>query len=94
MTDTAPTEPIIVDVGIPTRERPELVCEAVESVLAQTFGRWRLRISENGPGGSATEAALAPYLSDPRISYSATEVSIAGPENWSRLIQQGVAPYV
>ena len=88
------TEPTIVDVGIPTRERPELVCEAVEAVLAQTLGSWRLRISENGPAGSATEAALAPYLSDPRISYSATGETVTGPANWSRLIQQGDAPYV
>jgi glycosyltransferase involved in cell wall biosynthesis len=94
MTDSARTEPTTVDVGIPTRERPELVCEAVESVLAQTHGNWRLRISENGQAGSATEAALQPYLSDPRISYSATAVAVTGPENWTRLIQQGDAPYV
>jgi glycosyltransferase involved in cell wall biosynthesis len=88
------TDPTTVDVGIPTRERPELVCEAVESVLAQTHGNWRLRISENGPAGSPTEAALQPYLSDARISYSATGVTVTGPENWTRLIQQGDAPYV
>jgi ribosomal protein S18 acetylase RimI-like enzyme len=93
MSDAAPTE-TTVDVGIPTRERPELVCEAVAEVLAQRLGSWRLRISENGPAGSATEAALAPYLSDPRISYSATGETVTGPENWTRLIQQGNAPYV
>jgi glycosyltransferase involved in cell wall biosynthesis len=95
MSDTAATEPTtIVDVGIPTRDRPKLVCEAVEAVLAQTFGGWRLTISENGPGGGETEAALARYLSDPRISYSPTGEVVTGPENWSRLIQRGDAPYV
>jgi hypothetical protein len=96
MTDTAATEPSpIVDVGIPTRGRPKLVCEAVEAVLAQTLGNWRLMISENGLGGSETETTVEPYLSDPRISYVVTgSTELGGAENWTRLIQQGDAPYV
>lgn len=95
MGETAASEPrTIVDVGIPTLGRPELVREAVESVCAQTLTAWRLAISENGPAGSETEAALGPYLEDPRITYSATGSVVSGQENWTRLIRRGDAPYV
>ncbi len=87
-------EPVLVDVGIPTRERPQLVRAAIESVLAQELSAWRLTVSENGVGGDETEAAVAPYLDDPRIRYSATGGDVGGAENWTRLIQTGDAPYV
>jgi glycosyltransferase involved in cell wall biosynthesis len=85
----------LVDIGIPTRERPELVRQAIESVLAQTYPNWRLVVSENGLGGGETEAVVGEYLSDPRISYVATGVTdLGGADNWTKLIQQGDAPYV
>ena len=85
---------VLVDVGIPTRERPDLVRLAIDSVLAQDLAAWRLVVSENGVGGGATEAAVAPYLKDPRIRYVATGGELGGAENWTRLIQAGDAPYV
>ena len=85
---------VLVDVGIPTRERPDLVRLAIDSVLAQDLTAWRLLVSENGVGGGATEAAVAPYLKDPRIRYAATGGELGGAENWTRLIQAGDAPYV
>ena len=42
---------VLVDVGIPTRQRPDLVGLAIDSVLAQDLTAWRLVISENGVGG-------------------------------------------
>lgn len=88
------TQRPLVDVGIPTRERPDLVCEAIESVVAQTLPDWRLLVSENGPCGGETEEAVGPYLSDPRVNYSCTGTDVGGPENWTRLIRRGDAPYV
>jgi glycosyltransferase involved in cell wall biosynthesis len=93
MSDESTRRPV-VDVGIPTRERPDLVRQAIDSVLAQTLTGWRLVVSENGPGGGVTEAAVAPYLADPRISYVVTGADVGGAENWTRLIQGGDAPYV
>jgi len=93
MSDESMRRPV-VDVGIPTRERPHLVLQAIDSVLAQTLSDWRLLVSENGPGGDETERAVAPYLADPRISYAATGADVGGAENWTRVIQHGDAPYV
>ena len=85
---------VLVDVGIPTRQRPDLVRQAIDSVFAQELTSWRLVVSENGLGGGETEAAVAPYLADPRVRYVATGGDMGGAENWTRLIQQGDAPYV
>jgi glycosyltransferase involved in cell wall biosynthesis len=95
MIDTVTNEPTVVDVGIPTRERPQLVRLAIESVLAQTYEHWRLVISENGLAGGETESVVREYLDDPRITYVCTDsTTLGGAENWTRLIQQGHAPYV
>jgi glycosyltransferase involved in cell wall biosynthesis len=84
----------IVDVGIPACGRPEYLVQAIESVLAQTLEAWRLRISDDGPGGGEVEEAVAPYLADPRISYSATGERLGAARNSTVLIQSGNAPYV
>ena len=83
-----------MDVGIPTHGRPAFVREAIESVLAQTFGDWRLAISEDGPGGGPVREAVEPYLGDERISYIATGEHVGAAGNMSRLLQRGDAPYV
>ena len=85
---------VLVDVGIPTYRRPDYVVEAIESVLAQSLRDWRLTISENGEGGGEIEAAVRPYLDDPRISYMATERVVPLQQNWNGLIRRGSAPYL
>jgi glycosyltransferase involved in cell wall biosynthesis len=82
-----------VDVGMPAYKRPHFIAEAIESVLAQTHTDWRLIISENGPGGDVVEAAVRPYLDDPRITFSPTGENIGAPGNWTRVLQFGSAPY-
>jgi glycosyltransferase involved in cell wall biosynthesis len=99
MTDKAiqgPTEdlPPLVDIGIPTYDRPDYLKEAVESVLSQTFDRWRLYVSEDGPGSSATANAVEPYLSDPRIRYSPAGEQLRPAGNKNLLLRMGSAPYV
>ena len=53
---------------MPAYKRPQFIAEAIESVLAQTHTDWRLLVSENGPGGGEVEAAVRPYMSDPRVA--------------------------
>jgi glycosyltransferase involved in cell wall biosynthesis len=84
----------IVDVGIPTHGRPRYLREAVESVLAQTFDRWRLTISENGHGGGDVEAILDPFLADPRVRLVATGAAVSPARNATNAVQAGRAPYV
>lgn len=57
-----------VAVIIPTFNRPKFLPEAIESVQRQTFQDWRLVIVGDG-SGPETEAAVAPFLDDPRITF-------------------------
>jgi glycosyltransferase involved in cell wall biosynthesis len=84
----------LVDVGVPTHGRPAFVTEALDSVLAQPFGDWRLRVSEDGPGEGAVREAVEPYLRDERVSYEATGERVGAAGNMTRLVQAGDAPYV
>ncbi len=93
-TSVSDSRTAVVDVGIPAHGRPRYLVEAIESVLAQTFGSWRLWISDDGPGGGPVEEAVAPYLDDPRISYLATGTQLGPAGNSTKLIQCGDAPYV
>jgi glycosyltransferase involved in cell wall biosynthesis len=85
---------VVVDIAIPAYRRATYIGEAIESVLAQTYGRWRLTVCDNGPGGGEIEQAVRPYLSDPRVSYTASGQEISLAENWTRAIHQGTGPYV
>ncbi len=78
---------------MPAYRRPELIPQAIESVLAQTHTNWRLVVSENGPGGGEVEEAVRPFTDDPRVRYVATGRNLGPATNWTRLIQTGDAPY-
>ena len=86
-----PAEPL-VDVGIPTHGRPHYLVEAIECVLAQSFDRWRLVVSEDGPGEAA--GVVEPYLRDPRVRYLASEERLGAQGNHTKLLTLGGAPYV
>jgi glycosyltransferase involved in cell wall biosynthesis len=84
----------LVDIGIPTHGRPRYLVEAVETVIAQELTEWRLTICEDGQGSDAIAEAVAPYLSDPRITYVTTGRHVGAAANMTGLIRRGRAPYV
>jgi hypothetical protein len=97
MEGTSGDQSPLVDVGIPTFGTPPYLAEAIESVFAQTFTRWRLTISDNG-GGKVRET-IAAYLNDSRVTYRMNTDSSAGglsaaAGNWSALVEMASAPYV
>lgn len=65
-----------VSVVIPTRNRPELVLRAVESVAAQSYGNLEIIVVIDGPD-TATESALASF-GDPRLRVLALPESRGG----------------
>ncbi len=84
----------VVDIAIPVFRRTTFLADAVESVLGQTYDRWQLTIIDNGPGGGDIERAVQPYLADSRVSYKATGEELPLPENWTKAIRRGSAPFV
>jgi glycosyltransferase involved in cell wall biosynthesis len=92
--DDEPNTPAIVDVGIPTRGEGRYLQDAIESVLAQTFTRWRLVVSDNGAQPGRAEATVASYLGDRRVIYSPTRAELSAAANYTRLVRAGAARYV
>ena len=92
--ETRVPEDPVVDVAVTAHGYATFVHEAVESVLAQSYDRWQLRICESGPGGGEIEAAVEPYLSDPRVSYEPSGRDLALADNWTRAIRMGTGKYV
>lgn len=56
----------LVSVVIPTFDRREMVCRAVESVLAQTFSEWELAVVDDGSRDETAERLRAEFR-DPRL---------------------------
>jgi glycosyltransferase involved in cell wall biosynthesis len=74
-----------VTVGIPTYNRASLLKDALESVLAQTYSKFRLVIGDNASTDETPEV-VASY-SDARIDYIRGERNIGMIGNFNRLIQ-------
>ncbi len=66
-----------VYVGIPTRNRPEFVRDAILSVLAQSYTDLRVLVTDNDsePAHARNVEAFVAGLEDPRISYVSNPVA-------------------
>lgn len=64
----AKAEAPAVSVILPVHDRAGAIGDAVRSVLAQSFAAWELIVVDDG-SGDAIEAAMAPFLADPRIRF-------------------------
>jgi glycosyltransferase involved in cell wall biosynthesis len=71
------SKPLVTAV-IPTRNRPELVCRAVRSALAQTYANLEIVVVIDGPDPSTVRALEA--LNEPRLRIVALEESVGGSE--------------
>jgi glycosyltransferase involved in cell wall biosynthesis len=81
-----------VAVIVPAYGVAHLVGEALDSVLAQTFGEWECWVVDDGAPDDTARAVL-PYLSDPRIRFLETgHGGVACARN--RAIARARAPYV
>jgi glycosyltransferase involved in cell wall biosynthesis len=67
-----------VSVVIPTRNRPDMVCHAVRTVLAQTYSNFEIVVVVDGPD-EATVTALH-SIGDDRIRVVALENNVGGAE--------------
>ena len=84
----------LVDVGIPVYQRADYVGAAIESVLAQSYRRWRLTVSEDGPTTHALRGVIEPYLADERVRYVSTGRRLGLAEHKSSLAAGGHGEYL
>ncbi len=88
MSTTTPT----VSVLIPTYNRAGFLKQAIDSVLAQTFGEFELVISDNASTDN-TQAIVESY-SDPRIVYSRNPFNLGWHANMKRCLALARGEYV
>lgn len=74
---------------IPTRNRPQVVTNAVASVLRQSFADFELVISDNSNADLASEnqRVLADALSDPRVRYIRPDSTKSMVDHWEWAIR-------
>ncbi|MCI0541030.1 MAG: glycosyltransferase [Verrucomicrobiales bacterium] len=78
---------------LPTKNRSEIVGDAVRSALNQTFGDFELVVSDNDDSDTATREAIAKF-SDPRIRYFRTSGKLPMHENWENAFNLAAGEYV
>lgn len=88
------TRPLMATVTIimPTYDRTDLIGEAIESALAQTYGDFVLTIGDNG-SNPETERIVESY-GDPRLRYHRNEVNLGPQGNWLDLARRAETPLV
>jgi glycosyltransferase involved in cell wall biosynthesis len=81
-----------VTVGIPTRNRSDMLGRAIESVLRQTHSGFTLIVSDNASTDD-TEAVVSSFC-DPRLVYRPLERNIGRPQNINRLIEMAETEFL
>ena len=67
-----------ISVITPTKNRLELLCQAIDSVQAQTFSAWEHLIIDDGSEDGTAEEVSRRATDDPRIRYVRRGGAIAG----------------
>ncbi len=78
---------------LPTRNRSEIVGEAISSILNQSFKDFELIISDNDESETATRAAIARFA-DPRIRYFRTNGHLPMFHNWENALNHATGKYM
>ena len=80
---------------LPTRNRPNLVPTAVQSVLEQDCRDFELIISDNSDPerSEETRAVLSAALADPRVRYVRPSRPLAMVEHWEWAVRQAQGEY-
>lgn len=81
-----------VTVAIPTRNRADLLPNAIESVLRQSYGRFKVLVADNASEDDT--AAVATSFSDPRVTHRRIEEPIARPANFNRAFELAETEFV
>lgn len=77
-----------VSIGLPVYNGERFVCEAIESVLAQTFTDFELVISDNGSTDATPDIAAEFAARDPRIRHLRHDVTRGARWNFNRVVEE------
>lgn len=77
----------LVSIVMPSYNTARYIAAAVGSVMAQTYGDWELIIVDDNSTDD-TDAAVAPFLSDPRIRYLKNECNSGAALSRNRALRE------
>jgi FkbM family methyltransferase len=82
-----------VSIGLPTSNGPDLLKQAVDSILAQTFADFELVISDDcSPNAKVAETCIAWAESDPRVIYLRQLNNVGAAKNFLAVLEFSHAP--
>jgi glycosyltransferase involved in cell wall biosynthesis len=77
---------------MPVYNGAEYICDAIDSILAQTHSDFELVISDNA-STDQTEAISREYAArDPRVKYHRNPLNVGASENYNSVFRRSVAP--
>lgn len=80
-------------VVIPTRNRPELFKDALQSVLSQDFDDFEVIVSDNSTDDK-TQIAIEPFRNSPKLSAFRTDGNLSMPKHWEFATTKARGRYV
>lgn len=84
----------VVDVIIPTRNRPELTLEAVDSIRAQTFPGWHVIVVDDCSDEESRDELAAAVAGDERVTLVRREAQGGAQEARQTGLENSTAPFV
>jgi glycosyltransferase involved in cell wall biosynthesis len=82
-----------VTIGVPVFNGERYLADALDSILAQTFGDFELIISDNASTDRSGQIAARYAEADPRVRFVRNETNIGGPANFNRLLDLATGEY-
>lgn len=73
----------LISIIIPTRNRKEFLCSAIQSVLNQSYANIEVIVSDNNSQDQSKEYILS-RINDTRLKYFKSEKDLSMTENWHR----------
>ena len=83
----------IISIGVPVYNGERYLRATLDALLAQTFTRFELIISDNASTDGTQAVCLEYAAADARVRYYREPVNIGAPRNYQRVLERATAPY-
>lgn len=87
------TAMVPLTVGLPVYNGAEFLSESLEAILGQTFGDFRLAISDNGSTDETAEICRSYAARDPRVEYVRQDVNRGAAWNFNAVFRRCDTPF-